>query len=141
MQRNKGSTSPSIFSSYLKIIIHVHETWFSKHTFKRTRWFLRYVNFLINYRHPKLENCYLNTEENLVTIFLEQKVNEKLNTRFDYYIWESCLLYFVVLNVCCVKLFVALNPYYWQILEHFDIKLCSLHFYFKLTTKDFTPEN
>ena len=38
--------------------------------------------------------------KNLVTtIFFEQRAKEKLNTRFDYYFWECCLLYFVVLNL------------------------------------------
>ena len=95
MQRIKESTSPSVFSSYFKIINHVHETWFSKHTFKRTRWFFRYVKFLINYRGRKLENCRKKKygRKNLVTtIFFEQRVKEKLNTWFDYYIWECWLL-------------------------------------------------
>ena len=95
MQRIKESTSPSVFSSYFKIINHVHETWFSKHTFKRTRWFFRYVKFLINHRGRKLENCRKKKygRKNLVTtIFFEQRVKEKLNTWFDYYIWECWLL-------------------------------------------------
>ena len=35
MQRIKRSTSPSVFSTYFKIVNNMHETWFSKQTFKR----------------------------------------------------------------------------------------------------------
>ena len=41
--------------------------------------------------------------KNLVTtIFFEQRIKEKLNSRFDYYFWECSLLYFVVLNLFVV---------------------------------------
>ena len=41
--------------------------------------FSEYAKFLINYQGRKLENCYLNTEKNLVTtIFFEQRKKEKL---------------------------------------------------------------
>ena len=65
MQRIKRSTYPSVFSSYFKIINHVHETWFSKHTLKEPDGFSEYVKFLIIYWGRKLENCYLNTEEKI----------------------------------------------------------------------------
>ena len=46
--------------------------------------FSKYIKFLINYRGRKLENCYLYGRKNLVTtIFFEQRIKEKLNTRFD----------------------------------------------------------
>ena len=53
----------------------------------------KYVKFLINYlSRPKLENCYLNRRKNLVTTtFFEQRIKEKLNTQFDYYLWKGCL--------------------------------------------------
>ena len=41
--------------------------------------------------------------KNLVTtIIFEQRIKERLNTRFDYYFWECSLLYFVVLNLFVV---------------------------------------
>ena len=55
----------SVFSSYFEIINHVHETCFSKHT----------------YRGRKLEDSYLqkNGRKNLATtIFFEQRIKEKL---------------------------------------------------------------
>ena len=98
MQRIKRSTSPSVFSSYFKIINHVHETGFSKHSFKTTRWFLKICkifDWLSRIKVRKLLPHY--RRKNLFsTIFFEQRLKEKLHTRYDYYFWESCLLYFVV---------------------------------------------
>ena len=53
--------------------------------------FSKYAKVLINYQGRKLKNCYLTHygRKNLVTtIFFEQRIKEKLNTQFDYYIWE-----------------------------------------------------
>ena len=98
MQRIKRSTSPSVFSSYFKIINHVHETGFSKHSFKTTRWFLKICkifDWLSRIKVRKLLPHY--RRKNLFsTIFFEQRLKEKLHTWYDYYFWESCLLYFVV---------------------------------------------
>ena len=101
MQRMKRSTFPSVFSSYSKIINDGHEAWFSKHTFKRTRWFLRIRKISGKLWRPKIRELLPQCgRKNLVTtIFLEQRIKEKLNTRFDYYFWECCLRYFLVLNL------------------------------------------
>ena len=98
MQRIRRSTSPSVFSSYFKIINHVHETGFSKHGFKRTRWILKICKIVDILSRPKIRELLPGYErKNLATtIFFAQRIKEKLNTRFDYSFWECCLLYFVV---------------------------------------------
>ena len=100
--------------------------------FKRTRWFLR-----IRKIFDKLSRLTIRElspqygRKNLVTtIFFEQSIREKLNTRFDYYFWECCLLYFLESNV-----FVVLNPYYLQIQELFYIKYHKT-FVFSIFTSD-----
>ena len=104
IQRIKESTSPLVFSSYFKIINHVHEIWFCKHTFKRTRWFLRICRIFDKLLRSKIwELLRQYGRKNLVTtIFFEQKIKEKLNTWFDYYIWKGSLLNFVVSNLFVV---------------------------------------
>ena len=132
MQRIKRYTSPSVVSSYFKIINHMHETWFSKHTFKRTRWFFRIRKIFDKWSRPTIRELLPQYgRKNLVTtICFQWSIKEKLNTRFDYFFWECCLLYFVESNV-----FVVLNPYYLQIQELFYIKLHkTLFFPFLLQT-------
>ena len=86
MQRIRRSTSPSVFSSYFKIINHVHETGFSKHDFKRTRWILKICKIVDILSRPKIRELLPGYErKNLATtIFFAQRIKEKLNTRFDY---------------------------------------------------------
>ena len=64
MQRIKGSTSLSVFCSYIKIINLVKPD-FLNTILKEPDGFSKYVKFLINYRDRKLENCYLTTEEKI----------------------------------------------------------------------------
>ena len=88
------SKSPSVFSSYYAIINYVHETWFSKHIFKRTRWLLKICKIFDKLSRPKIRELLPQYgRKYLVTIFFEQRIKEKLNTWFDYYFWECCLLY------------------------------------------------
>ena len=65
MQITKRSACPSVFSSYFKIISHVHEPDFLSILLKEPDGFSEYVKFLINYQDRKLENCYLNREEKI----------------------------------------------------------------------------
>ena len=98
MQRIRRSTSPSVFSSYFEIVNDVSETGFSKHNFKRTRWFLKICKIVDKWSRPKIRELLPHyVRKNLATtIFFEQRIKEKLNTRFDYSFWECYLLYFVV---------------------------------------------
>ena len=98
MQRIRRSTSPSVFSSYFKIINHVYKTGFSKHDFKRTRWILKICKIVDMLSRPKIRELLPHYgRKNLAnTIFFAQRTKEKLNTRFDYSFWECCLLYFAV---------------------------------------------
>ena len=140
-------TSPLVFSSCFKTINYVHETWFSKHTFERTRWFLKICKIFDRLSWPKIRELLPQYErKNLVTtIFFEERLKEMLNIWLGYYFWECCFLYFVILNMFVFfKLIVVLNPHYFHIQEIFIwslSKLCSLHYYFELTTRDFTLEN
>ena len=54
MERIKRPARPSVLPTYLKIINHVHETRFSKHTFKRTRWSLRIRKSFDKLSRPKI---------------------------------------------------------------------------------------
>ena len=65
MQRIKRSTSPSVFSSYFKIINMCMKPDFLSAILKEPDGFSKYVKFLINYRGRKLQNCYLTTEEKI----------------------------------------------------------------------------
>ena len=98
MQRIRRSTSPSVFSSYFKIINHVYETGYSKHDFERTRWILKICKTVDILSRPKIRELLPHYgRKNLAnTIFFAQRTKEKLNTRFDYSFWECCLLYFAV---------------------------------------------
>ena len=71
MERMKRSKSPSVFSSYFKIINHVYETGFPEHNFKRTRWFLRTCKIFDKLSRSKIRELLPHYErENLVnTIF------------------------------------------------------------------------
>ena len=91
--------SHSVFSNYLKLLtILKFETGFSKHNFKRTRWFLKICKIFDKLSRLKIRELLPHEgRKNLVTsLFSEQRIKEKLNTRFDYYFWECCLLNFVV---------------------------------------------
>ena len=52
----------------------------------------------LSYRNQSIDlrNTSLQKEKFNHTIFFEQRIKEKFNTRFDYSFWECCLLYFVV---------------------------------------------
>ena len=54
MQRIRRSKSPSVFSSYFKIINHVYETGYSKHDFERTRWILKICKTVAILTRPKI---------------------------------------------------------------------------------------
>ena len=97
-----------VFSSYFKIFNHVHENCFSKHNFKRTRWFPKICKIFDKLSRPEIRELlpYYGRKNLVITIFFEQRIKEKLNTRSDYYFWECCLLYYV---------FVVLNPHYLHI--------------------------
>ena len=71
MERIKRSKSPSVFSSYFKIINHVYETGFSGHNFKRTRWFLKIYKIFDKLSRSKIRELLPHCERvNLVnTIF------------------------------------------------------------------------
>ena len=86
MQRITRSTSYSVFSSHFKIINHVYETGFSKHNFKRTRWFLKMCKIADKSSRPKIREPlpHYGRKNLATTIFFEQRIKEKLNTRFDY---------------------------------------------------------
>ena len=75
MRRIRRSTSPSVFSSYFKIIKHVHETRFSKHGFKRTRWILKICKIVDILSRPKIRELLPRWgRKNLaITIFFAQK--------------------------------------------------------------------
>ena len=65
--------------------------------------FSKYVKF-DKLSRPKIRELLPHYEEKklVTTIFFEQRIKEKFNTRFDYYFWECCLLYFAVLNLFVV---------------------------------------
>ena len=131
MQRIKRSTCPTVFSSYFRIIDHVHDIWFSKHTFKRTRWFLKICKIFDKLSRPKMRELISQYgRKNLVTTtFLERKAWKKSlipkdERKAQYSIWLLLLgLLFVVFccikSVCCIKLFIVLNPFYFQFQEFF----------------------
>ena len=84
MQRIKRYTSPSVFSSCFKLLTIGMKPDFLNTILKEQDGFSKYVKFLINYQGRKLENYCLTTEKKLVTsIFFEQRIKGKLNTRFD----------------------------------------------------------
>ena len=64
--------------------------------------FSKYVKSLINYLIIRELLPQYGRKDLVTNIFFEQKIKEKLNTRFDYYFWECCLLYFVILNLLVV---------------------------------------
>ena len=88
MQRIKRSTFPSVFSSYFKVINHVYEILFSKHSFKRTRWFPKICKNFDKLLRPKIRELLPHYErKNVVTtIFFEQRIKEKLKVNMSVYI-------------------------------------------------------
>ena len=140
MQRIKRSTSPSVFSSYFEIINHVHEISFSKYTFKRTRWFLKIYKISDKLPRPKIRGLSPRYwRKNLVTtIFFEQRIKEKLS------IWQLIFNLITTFGsaVCCILLYyIPTTCTFKSFFISSFIKLWSLHFYFELTTRDFTLEN
>ena len=86
MQRIRRSKSPSVFSSYFKIINHVYETGYSKHDFERTRWILKICKTVDILSRTKIRELlpHYGRKNLATTIFLAQRIKEKFNTRFDY---------------------------------------------------------
>ena len=101
MQRIKRSTSPSLLSTYTEIINHVHDF---LNALLKTRWFLKICKIFDKLSRPNIRDLLPQYgRNNLVTATpFEQRIKEKLNTRFDYYFWECCLLYFVALDLFAV---------------------------------------
>ena len=88
MQTIKRSTSPSVFSNYFKTINHVYEILFSKHNFKRTKWFLKICKTFDKLSRPKIRELLPHYGRNNVvtTLFFEQRIKEKLKVNMSVYI-------------------------------------------------------
>ena len=73
--------------------------------------FSKYVKFLINFGRIRDLLLHYGRKNLVTTIFFEQRIKAKLNTRFHYYLGVVFVVFCCIKSVYCIKVFVVLNPH------------------------------